>query len=220
MSATVLSAIVYWSPIHEVLYPHLSQLAQIYFMQDYPLIFTELLETVQIYLQLLVEIGIEAKVDAMQTALWGYEQLSPAIYEKYLLPYMVPLGARIKEGKCLFWLHTCGHMKGLIEDKMYHRLKPDILECLNYPPAGDVDDWPRLRKMLPEETVTKGNLEDSLLWKGPIEEIKKKTYQILKESEGFKHILGTSNNIFDGTPLANFEAMMETVAEYNKIGKW
>jgi hypothetical protein len=212
-----LSVIHFWTPITEILYPHFSQEKMIYFLHDYPDLARELMDMAMQYTQLLIEVGIEARVDAMQTALWGYEQWAPAIYEEYVLPYVIPISNQVREGGCLFWVHTCGYMKGLIEQKMYHRFEPDILECLNYPPAGDVDDWPRLRYLLPEETITKGNLEDSLLWKGPIEEIKMKTKQILVESEGFKHISGTSNNVFDGTPLVHFEAMMEAVAEYNKV---
>jgi uroporphyrinogen-III decarboxylase len=40
--------------------------------------------------------------------------------------------------------------------------------------------------------------------------------EILIQSENFRHILGTSNNIHDGTPLSNFQAMMETVVEYSR----
>jgi hypothetical protein len=211
-----LSLLGFQSPIHEVLYPHLSQMAQIYFMHDYPDLFTELLDVAAPYTELLVESAIEANVDIIQTALWGYDQWSPTIYQKYVLPYIIPVARQIKERRCLFAVHTCGHMKGLLEDRTYDKIKPDILECLNSPPCGDVDDWPRLRSLLPEETISKGNLDDALLLLGPVEEIRKRTRKILKESEGFKHILSSGNNVLDDTPLAHFEAMMEAVAGYNE----
>lgn len=211
-----LSIISFWGPHLEVLYPHFSQLTLHYFLHDYPELASELMDQVLDYNLLQVEIGTEAGVDAMQTAPWGYEQFSPKIYDNYIIPYVRPISDSTRAGGLLFWIHTCGHMKGLLEQKVYHRFGVDVLECLNYPPAGDVDDWPRLRHFVPEGTITKGNLEDSLLWKGPIEEIKRKTRQILEESEGFKHILATSNNIFDETPLAHFEAMLEAVDEYSE----
>ena len=146
----------------------------------------------------------------------GYEQWSPAIYREFVFPYAVPLGRNICKHDLLFWIHTCGYMKGLLEQRMYDEFETiDILECLNEPPAGDVDDWPRLRALVPKETVTKGNLEDSLIWNGNPEDIRSKTLEILRASEGFKHILGTSNNVFSGTPLRNFESMMQAVREYN-----
>jgi len=211
-----LSIIHFWSPLTEVVYPHFSQTTLHYFLHDYPQLARELMDQVLDYNLLQVEIGAEAGVDAMQTALWGYDQFSPKIYQDYIIPYVKPISDATRAAGLLFWIHTCGYMKGLLEQKMYHRFGVDILECLNYPPAGDVDDWPRLRRFVPEGTVTKGNLEDSLLWQGPIEEIKRKTREILEQSEGYKHILATSNNIFDGTPLAHFEAMLEAVDEYSE----
>jgi len=211
-----LSVIHFWMPNEEVMCPHFTQVSMIYFVYDYPELASELMDEAMQYSQFLVEIGIEAQVDAMQTAIWGYEQWSPKLYESFIIPYITPISAQTQAAGPLFWVHTCGHMKGLLEQKMYHRFGVDVLECLNYPPAGDVDDWPRLRRFVPEGTVTKGNLEDSLLWEGPVEEIKRKTWQILEESEGYKHILATSNNIFDGTPLAHFEAMLEAVNEYSQ----
>lgn len=211
-----LSIIHFWSPLTEVVYPHFSQVTLHYFLHDYPELARELMDEVLDYNLLQVEIAIEAQVDAMQTALWGYDQFSPKIYDNYIIPYIKPISDNTRAGGALFWVHTCGHMKGLLEQKMYHRFGVDILECLNYPPAGDVDDWPRLRRLVPEGTITKGNLEDSLLWQGPIAEIKRKTHEILVESEGCKHILATANNIFDGTPRAHFEAMLEAVDEYSE----
>ena len=209
------SFIHFWTPITEVLGPYFSQISRLYFLHDYPKLASELMAEVMEYTYLLIEAGTEAQVDAMQTALWGYEQWSPKTYENYVIPYIKPISERTRAGGLLFWNHTCGHMKGLLEQEMYHRFGVDILECLNYPPGGDVDDWPRLRRFAPAGTITKGNLEVSLLWQGPIEEIKRKTHEILVESEGFKHILSTSDEFFDDTPLAHFEAMLEAVDEYS-----
>lgn len=209
-----LSIIHYWMPFVEVLELHFTQLSLHYFLHDYPELAHELMEKVMAYTHFQVEVGIEANVDAMQTAVWGYEQFSPRMYEEHITPYLQASSEQAHAGGALFWIHTCGHMKGLLENNTYHRFGVDILECLNDPPAGDVDDWPRLRRFVPEATITKGNLEDSLLWQGPIEKIKSKTWQILEESEGFKHILATSNNMFDDTHLEHLEAMLETVDEY------
>ncbi len=209
-----LSLIHLWMPNEEVLYPHFTQVTMHYFLHDHPQLAHELIEKAMAYTQFQIEVGIEANVDAIQTAVWGYEQFSPRLYEEHIIPYLQASSKQTQAGGLLFWIHTCGHMKGLLESKTYHRFGVDILECLNYPPAGDVDDWPRLRKFVPEGTITKGNLEDSLLWQGPIEKIKSKTWEILEESADFKHILATSNNIFDDTPLEHFEAMLEAVDEY------
>jgi len=209
-----LSVFHLWMPNEEVLYPHFTQVSMHYFLHDYPELAYRLIEKAMAYTQFQIEVGIEANVDAMQTAVWGYEQFSPRLYEEHITPYLQASSKQAQAGGVLFWIHTCGHMKGLLENKTYHEFEVDILECLNYPPAGDVDDWPRLRRFVPEGTITKGNLEDSLLWQGPIEKIKSKTWQILEESEGFKHILATSNNIFNDTPLEHFEAMLEAVDEY------
>jgi len=210
-----LSVIHFWMPYLEVVYPHFTQVTMLYFMHDYPQLARELMDDAAQYSQFLVELGTEAQVDAMQTALWGYEQYSPAVYENYIIPYIKPISEMTQASGRLFWSHTCGYMKELLESKMYHRFAVDILECLNGPPSGDVDDWLWGRRFVPEGTVTKGNLEVGLLLRGPIAEIKRKTHEILVQSEGFKHILGTSDEFFDGTPLAHFEGMMEAVDEYS-----
>ncbi len=210
-----LSVIHFWMPHLEVVYPHFTQVTMLYFMHDYPQLARELMDEAAQYTQFLVEIGTEADVDAMQTALWGYEQYSPAIYENYIIPYIKPISEMTQTSGRLFWNHTCGYMKELLESKMYHRFAVDILECLNGPPSGDVDDWLWGRRLVPEGTITKGNIEVGLLRKGPITEIKRATHKILVQSEGCKHILSTSDDILPGTPLAHFEAMMEAVDEYS-----
>ena len=211
-----LSVLHFWTPATEVLYPFFDQVEMIYAMHDRGPWLRELMEEVMEFTSLMVEIGGEAQVDALQTAIWGYEQWSPMIYGEFVLPYAVPLGREIRRRGVLFWIHTCGFMKGLLEQRIYDSFDGiDILECLNEPPAGDVADWNVSRGFVPEGTITKGNLEDSLLWGGSPAEIRQETLKILRQSEKYSHILGTSNNVFAGTPLANFEAMMSAVGEYN-----
>ena len=215
------SLIHLWTPALEVLYPFFSQEAMIYAMVDHGTLMRELMDEAMQYTRLLIDIGVEADVDSMQTAVWGYEQWSPGIYEEFVMPYLVPMAEQTRQGGALFWIHTCGKMRGLIEQRMYHRMEPDLLECLNYPPAGDIerDDWPRLRATLPEGTVTKGNIEDSLLLCGPTDEIKRTTLEILRQSEGFRHIFSTSNGFYNGTPREHFETMIDTIHEYETAGR-
>lgn len=209
------SAVHFWTPITEVFVPFLDQASALYFLHDHPSVARRLMDAVSTYTLRLVDLFNEVGVDLQGTALWGYETFNPAIYREYILPYVKPVAENIRRGeKSLFWVHTCGRMKGLLEERVYSRFEVDLLECLNYPPAGDVDDWVRLRSLLSDSVITKGNLEDSLLWQGPTEEIRRKTREILVQSENFRHILGTSNNVFDGTPLANFLAMLEAVSEF------
>ena len=213
-----LSVIHFWTPATEVLYPFFDQVEMIYAMHDRGPWLRGLMEEASVFTNLMVEIGGAAHVDALQTAIWGYEQWSPKIYAEFVLPFAVPLGREIRRRGMLFWLHTCGYMKGLLEQRVYHSFEGiDILECLNEPPAGDVDDWLLSRQLVPEGTITKGNLEDSLIWSGSPTEIRCKSLGILKQSESFPHILATSNNVFTGTPLANFEAMMGALKEYNGV---
>jgi hypothetical protein len=212
------SLIHMWTPALEVLYPFFDQQDMIYVMTDHGALLRELMDEAMQYAALLIEIGVEAGVDSMQTAIWGYEQWSPTIYEEFIMPHVVAMADQTHQGGALFWIHTCGKMGGLVQQKMYDRIQPDILECLNYPPAGDieVDDWRRLRARLPEGTVTKGNIEDSLLRYGPAEEVKRKTLEILHQSEGFMHIFASSNGFYNHTPRDHFETMMDTIHEYEQ----
>ena len=207
-----LSSLHSCTPITEVFASFLSQSSTLFFLHDHPKIARRLLDEVLRYDLQLIDLFRAVDANLQGTALWGVETCNPSIHDRFIVPYVSRILERIHSGgSSLFWVHTCGKMKGLLERKIYHHFEVDLLECLDYPPAGDVDDWPRLRSLLPGHMITKGNLEDSLLWQGPVEAIRRRTRQLLIQSEGFKHILATSNTIFDGTPLAHFEAMLAAV---------
>ena len=146
----------------------------------------------------------------------GYEIFSPQLHEEFVFKYAKEICDRTKEAGLIFGVHCCGKLKHVIENDFYQRIKPNILECLNYPPCGDVDNWRETRSLLGNDIISKGNIEDSLLLDGPISEIKRKTKELLDEQAGFRHLFSSANGFLMDTPVDNIKAMMEVINSYQE----
>ncbi|MCC7519842.1 MAG: hypothetical protein IT578_11750 [Verrucomicrobiae bacterium] len=141
---------------------------------------------------------------------------SPAMIERYSIPFLVERREWIRRMGRLFYLHECGRMQKLLDTGIYQRLSPDILEGFQPPPSGDITDLAGAVRQLPENVVTKGNLDLNLLLRSKAEEIKDASHALLQGMRGRRHILGGSCSALPGTPPDNFRAMVEAVTEANR----
>lgn len=203
-----------WMPLTQVLFVNLEQDDGLYFMADHSKMLRELMDLVMETDRMCVDAAVAAKFQAVQTAIWGYEIYSPRVHDEHVYEYAKEVCERTKEAGSMFWIHCCGWLKDVIENGFYQKIKPNILECLNYPPCGDVVDWRHSRKLLGDDIITKGNLEDCVLLNGPISEIQRKTKELLDEQAGFRQLFSSSNCILPLTPVENVRAMMDVVHNY------
>lgn len=204
----------FWMPHDHVLFSHLEQDDAIIFMYEHNKIAHEMLEVVKEVNRLWMDAGIAAKFQTFQTAIWGYEIFSPDLHQEFVFDYAKEFCDRAREADLISWVHCCGKLKGVIENGFYQKMGVDILECLNYSPCGDVDDWRTSRALLGDEIITKGNIDDGLLLTGPVDEIQRKTKELLDEQAGFRHLFSSANGFFPDTPVENVRAMMDVINNY------
>ena len=203
-----------WMPHDHVIFSNLEQDDAIIFMYEHNKLAHELMSLVMPVVRLWTEAAIAAKFQAFQTAIWGYEIFSPALHGEFVFDYAKEYCDLAKRTDRISWVHCCGKLKGVIDRGFYQKIGVDILECLNYPPCGDIADWRHSRMLLGDEIITKGNIEDSLLLNGTVEQIKHKTRELLDEQAGFRHFFSSANGFFPNTPVQNVKAMMDVVNSY------
>jgi uroporphyrinogen-III decarboxylase len=90
----------------------------------------------------------------------------------------------------------------------------DLFETLSPPPVGNVASLSDALGKLDESICTRGNLGLDVLLQSDEEEVKRKTYEILEQTRGRKHIVAASDYLFYETPVVNVGAMAEAVKEY------
>ena len=91
----------------------------------------------------------------------------------------------------------------MIREGLYNELSPSCLETLAPPPAGDIDDLRTYRKMLDSAICTKGNIDVGFLLHASVEEAKDATAEVIEATKGFRHMVGTGDDVYYGTPLEN-----------------
>ena len=139
---------------------------------------------------------------------------SPRYYRATTMPYARVINDCVKGKGGLIYSHDCGRSATMIREGLYNELAPSCLETLAPPPAGDIDDLRAYRKMLDPGICTKGNIDVGFLLHASVEEVKKATLEVIGATKGFRHMVGTGDDVYDGTPVENLRAMVEVAKNY------
>lgn len=176
-------------------------------MADYPELYREVTEE-------LFAIDF-AKLDTMRAmgfdflfyCVDGTEWISPGYFEEWIAPYTEKIFARWRElGGFIVW-HSCGQVKDFIEKGFYNRYLPEIFETLSEEPYGNLPSLRWARERLDPRIATKGNIDLQLIHDGPIDAIRAEVQRVKAETAGYRHMVGGSDDILDGTPLAHMQAL-------------
>jgi len=180
-----------------------------YHQTDYPALFREAIEAMFRNQMRQIELLRAMGFDYLFYCVDGTEWISPAFFEEFVAPYTAIMLARWRElGGFVIW-HTCGHAKIFIEHGFYNRFLPEIFETMSEPPYGDLPSLRWARERLDPRITTKGNIDLQLLHDGPEEAIRAAVRRVKAETAGFRHIIGASDDILHGTPLANMLAFVD-----------
>jgi len=139
----------------------------------------------------------------------GTEWISPSYFEEFVAPYTERIFACWRElGGFIVW-HSCGHIAQFVQRGYYDRFLPEIFETMSQPPFGSLPSLRWGRERLDPRIATKGNIDLQLLHDGPVEEIRAEVRRVKAETAGYRHIVGASDDILYGTPLAHMRAFVE-----------
>ena len=164
-----------------------------------------------------VKCAADAGADFVLHAINGLELYSPSIYLKYFVPQARKLHDLAHSHGMRGWVHTCGHLRRLIEMGIHHGMAVDVLESLSHPPLGDITDLAASRALLGDKIVTRGAVNVDLFYEEDLSQIRAKTRDVLKATRGFRHMMGDTNDSFPPYPRENILAMVD---EMEKSGRY
>jgi uroporphyrinogen decarboxylase len=138
--------------------------------------------------------------------------ISPSDFAEFVAPYWARLVARVKDFGLIAFIHTDGQIMPILDQLI--GLGAHCLQSLD-PMAGV--DIAEVRKLTYGKMALMGNVQCSLLQDGPKEEIRASARYCLEHaSPGGGYIFSTSNTIFPGMPLENYEYMLLVFREFFK----
>jgi uroporphyrinogen decarboxylase len=136
--------------------------------------------------------------------------ISPAQCREFIIPYMRRQVQAIREMGMIPFIHTDGNIMPILDD--YLSVGAACFQSID-PMAGM--DIAEVKRRCSGRMALMGNVQCSLLQEGPPEAIRESALYCLQHaSPGGGYIFGTSNTIFPGMPLRNYEYMLEVYIEF------
>jgi uroporphyrinogen decarboxylase len=136
--------------------------------------------------------------------------VSPEQFHDFVTPYLRRQVACIRKLGAIPFVHTDGDITPILDD--YLSLGAACFQSVD-PMAGM--DIAEVKRRCQGQMALMGNVQCNLLQEGPKEAIRESALYCLKHgSPGGGYIFGTSNTIFPGMPLENYEYMLELYHEF------
>ncbi len=136
--------------------------------------------------------------------------ISPAHVREFILPYWTEEVARIRDRGVLPFIHTDGNIMAILDD--WIGLGAACYQSVD-PMAGM--DIAEVKRRCHGKLALMGNVQCSLLQDGPREAIRESAlYCLHHATPGGGYIFSTSNTIFPGIPLANYQHMLAVFHEF------
>jgi len=140
--------------------------------------------------------------------------ISPAQFREFITPYLARQVAHIRRRGALPFVHTDGNIMPVLDD--YLSLGAACFQSVD-PMAGM--DIAKVKRRCHGRLALMGNVQCSLLQDGPKQAIRDSALYCLRHgSPGGGYVFGTSNTVFPGMPLANYEYMLEVYREFCRAG--
>lgn len=188
----------------------------IYHYADYPEEHRRLADRILELSKLQADVILENGYDLIWNGgIGGTTRTSPRYYRETRMPYAKEINNHVKSRGGLIYTHDCGRSATMIREGLYNELAPSCLETMAPPPAGDIDDLRVYREMLDPSICTKGNIDVGFLLNASAEEVRKATLEVIEATKGYRHMVGTGDDVYDGTPIENLKAMVEVAKNYS-----
>jgi uroporphyrinogen decarboxylase len=134
----------------------------------------------------------------------------PEQYREIVTPYLARLVARVKERGAIAIFHSDGNLMPILDQIL--ECGPHGLQSID-PMAGM--DIAEVKRRTHGRMALMGNVQCNLMQEGPREAIRESALYCLRHgSPGGGYVYSTSNTIFSGMPLANYEYMLEVFREF------
>jgi uroporphyrinogen decarboxylase len=136
--------------------------------------------------------------------------ISPAQFHEYITPYLARQVEHIRKRGAIPFVHTDGNIMSILDE--YLSLGAACFQSVD-PMAGM--DIAEVKRRCHGRMALMGNVQCNLLQDGPKEAIRRSALYCLEHgAPGGGYIFGTSNTIFPGMPLENYEYMLAVYREF------
>ena len=136
--------------------------------------------------------------------------IRPEQFSELVTPYLAEQVEHVHDRGAIAIVHTDGNIMPILDD--YLSLGAECFQSVD-PMAGM--DIAEVKRRCRGKMALMGNVQCSLLQDGPREAIRDSAIYCLEHaSEGGGYVFGTSNTIFPGMPLENYEYMLEVYRNY------
>ena len=180
-----------------------------YDMMDYPEAFEALRAERLKLLRLQLGVYREAGFDFMFYCLPGTDTISPGFYEEWIKAEVLENIRAWSAAGGFTLLHSCGHLKAMIEKGIHNEMLPEMMETLSVPPVGNIPSLAWARERLDPRIITKGNIPLDILLGGLADDVREAVRRVKRETAGYRHVIGLSDNILNGTPSRNLRAFVD-----------
>lgn len=137
--------------------------------------------------------------------------IAPAQFSEFVTPYLGRQVEHIKKRGALPFVHTDGNIMPVLDD--YLSLGAACFQSVD-PMAGM--DIAEVKRRCHGRLALMGNVQCSYLQQGPKEAIRESTLYCLEHAApGGGYIFATSNTVFQGVPLDNYEYMLSVFNDFN-----
>ncbi len=138
--------------------------------------------------------------------------ISPKQFSEFVTPYLARQVQHIKGRGAIPFVHSDGNIMPLLDD--YLSLGAACFQSVD-PMAGM--DIAEVKKRCHGRMALMGNVQCNLLQDGPKEAIRESALYCLEQaSPGGGYVFSTSNTVFPGMPLENYEYMLDVYNEFNR----
>ncbi len=136
--------------------------------------------------------------------------IAPDRFSEFITPYLARQVGHIRDRGVIPFVHTDGNIMPVLDD--YLSLGAACFQSVD-PMAGM--DIAEVKRRCHGRMALMGNVQCSLLQDGPAEAIRQSALYCLENAApGGGYIFGTSNTVFPGMPLTNYEYMLEVYGQH------
>jgi uroporphyrinogen decarboxylase len=141
----------------------------------------------------------------------GPAMISPAMYEKYGLPYEQKCAEKAHSLGKPYILHICGNT-----DPILHLFEDTGADCMELDYLTDIE---KIREIFNESLTLSGNIDPSgVLTYGSPEDVRKAVIELLEQFRGSNRLILNSGCAVPATaPPENIKTMVETARDFGSI---
>jgi uroporphyrinogen decarboxylase len=161
-------------------------------------------------IDLMVDAGADFVLIVNDVAFNAGTFVAPSRFRELVTPYLAEQVRRVRDRGALPFVHTDGNIMGVLDD--YLSLGAACFQSVDPMARMDIAE---MKRRCGTRMALMGNVQCSLLQEGPREAIRRSALYCLESAApGGGYIFGTSNTVFPGMPLSNYEYMLEVYREF------